>query len=115
MALDILKSIEVIEAMEKFIAKRRPPIELRNKVDLAYKTEGQSVIIFEIRPSWNDQSKLIEGRIAKATYINSQKVWKVFWLRANLKWYGYEPHLTVKTIEEFVELVDKDKYGCFFG
>lgn len=33
----------------QFIEKRRPPAHVRNQVDLAFRIEGQSVIIFEIR------------------------------------------------------------------
>ena len=48
-------------AMSDFMAKRRPPVEIRDKLDLAYRIEGQSVVIFEIRPFWRDVSETIEG------------------------------------------------------
>jgi hypothetical protein len=54
-------------------------------------------------------------RGAKATYISIQKHWKIFWRRADLKWHGYKPDLTVATIEKFLEVVNADEYGCFFG
>ena len=54
MAIDILTTAEVIEAMEKFIYKRRPPLEIRHQLDLSYKIDNQSVIIYEIRPRWNN-------------------------------------------------------------
>ena len=53
MATDILHTVEIIEALENFLYKRRPPVELRSKVDLAYKIDNQSVIIYEIRPLWD--------------------------------------------------------------
>ena len=48
-------------ARSDFMAKRRPPPEIRDKLDLAYRIEGQSVVIFEIRPFWRDPSETIEG------------------------------------------------------
>jgi hypothetical protein len=34
---------------------------------------------------------------------------------AVLKWHRYDPDPEVKSIEEFLALVEKDEYGCFFG
>ena len=53
MAIDTLKTLEVIETMENFIYKRRPPENIRYQLDLSYQIENQSIIIFEIRPKWN--------------------------------------------------------------
>ena len=52
---------------------------------------------------------------AKATYVKSKKIWKIYWQRADLKWHGYEPNPEVKQIEDFLSVVDQDEYGCFFG
>lgn len=34
---------------------------------------------------------------------------------SRLKWRGYEPTREVSTIEEFIALVQEDRYACFFG
>jgi hypothetical protein len=39
----------------------------------------------------------------------------VFWMRRDLKWHRYEPASEVKTIEDFLAVVDKDAYACFWG
>lgn len=115
MALDITQATEIIEALENFLEKRRPPEEMRNKVDLAYRIEDQSVIIYSIRPHWQNQSEKIEHPIAKTTWVHTQQVWKVFWMRADSKWHGYDPQPKVKTIQQFLKLVNEDQYGCFWG
>ena len=51
--------------------------------------------------------------IAKATFVKSKKIWKVFWQRADLKWHSYPPVPKVNFIEEFVELVEQDQNNCF--
>ena len=34
----------------KYIERHRPPVHLRDEVDLSFRVKGQSVEIFEIRP-----------------------------------------------------------------
>jgi hypothetical protein len=46
MALAFENEIE----MERYLIDSRPPEEIRNQVDLNYKIEQQSIIVFEIRP-----------------------------------------------------------------
>jgi hypothetical protein len=36
-------------------------------------------------------------------------------MRRDLKWHSYEPQSVAKSIEEFLEIVDKDELSCFFG
>ena len=115
MAVDVLQSLEIIEVMENFISRIRPPEEMRKKLDISYTIEDQSIIIFEIRPHFQLPGKVIKSPIAKTTFVKAKNHWKVFWQRADLKWHSYEPKATVKTIKEFTDLVEKDKYHCFFG
>ncbi len=57
----------------------------------------------------------MEHPVAKATYVKTQGIWKVYWQRADLKWHGYEPDPEVETLQEFLAIVDRDEYACFFG
>lgn len=115
MAIDIFQTLDVIETLENYIDRIRPPEEMREKYDISYKIEDQSVIIYEIREHWKNKIEKIEIPIAKATYVKKQKYWKVFWQRSDLKWHGYEPKPTVESIKKFVEEVEKDEYHCFWG
>lgn len=101
--------------MDEFLRKRRPPPHVRNEVDLGYRLEGQSIEIFEIRPLWNNPNELIEEQIAKATYVKSQKTWKIFWQRADLKWHRYDPDPEVDSIDDFLRIVENDELACFWG
>jgi len=47
MALDITKSVEIIEIMENYISRVRPQQEIRHQLDLAYEIENQSIILNE--------------------------------------------------------------------
>jgi len=101
--------------IEAFMSKRRPPPHIRNEVDLAYRIEGQSVSIYEVRPEWQNPKEKIEIPVAKATFIKAKNCWKVFWQMSDLKWHSYEPAPTVKSFKEFLSLVAEDKHACFFG
>ncbi|RPJ60290.1 MAG: DUF3024 domain-containing protein [Acidobacteria bacterium] len=105
----------VEKAVSRFLDKRRPRPEIRPELDHGYRIKGQSIELYSIRPKWNDPSQVREEPIAKATYVRSQKVWKVFWMRADLKWHRYETSAKVSSIEKFLSIVDEDEYGCFFG
>ena len=110
--IDIKRCEKIVGA---FVERRRPPRHLRAKVDLAFRIRGQSVELFEIRPAWNDATRILEHPFAKATYDRSKRIWKIYWRRADLKWHGYEPVPEVESLEQFVAVVDADAYGCFFG
>lgn len=115
MALSEFEIKRIQKVVGQYIEKHRPPVEIRNEVDLSFRISGQSVEIFEIRPLWNNPIEKIEEPVAKATYVKSQKIWKVYWQRADLKWHRYEPDPEVNSIEEFISLVENDEYACFYG
>ena len=91
------------------------PAHIRNELYLDYEITDQSIILFTVRPRWKTPSKIVKSMIAKATYVKSKKTWKLYWQRADLKWHGYEPKPAVKSVEEFIQVVEEDAYGCFYG
>jgi len=115
MALSEFETKKIEKAIAAFMVKCRPPVSLRSKLDLGYRISGQSVELFEIRPRWNMPEHLMESAYAKATYVRTRKVWKIYWMRADLKWHGYFPVPEVSSIEEFLGIVDQDEYACFKG
>ncbi len=108
-----IKKIE--KTVGEYIERNRPPVHIRNKLDLGYIVKDQSVEIFEIRPLWNNPEDKIEASVAKATYVKNKKIWKVYWQRADLKWHKYVPDPEVKYIEQFVAIVERDDHACFWG
>ena len=115
MTSDVSKTVDIIEVLENYLEKIRPPEKIRKQIDLSYKIENQSIILTEIRPKWNNSSEYGEYGYAKVTYVKSKNVWKIFWMRGNLKWYPYNPEPEVNTLQEFLRIVDEDKLNCFKG
>jgi len=114
MAFTDTELLKIQNEMNEFILKRRPPEHIRNQVDLAYKIEKQSIIIYEIRKMFQ-QEGMVDIPIAKATFVLKDTKWKIYWQRADLKWHLYEPNKEVKTIKAFIKIVEEDKLCCFWG
>jgi hypothetical protein len=115
MALTNTQIQKIEKAAAEFMKERRPPVEIRNELDLGYSIEGQSVYVFEIRPRWDKPEEIMEIPTAKTTYVKSKNHWKIFWMRADLKWHHYNPVPYVKKIDQFFKVVDADAFGCFWG
>jgi len=97
------------------LCSRRSPTHLKNKLRFEYEIEKQNVIIYEIRPIWNNPNEFIKSPPAKLTYVISQKIWKLYWQRANMKWVKYEPKGSAQDLSDLVQEIDNDNYACFFG
>lgn len=116
MELSEIEVARVKRALDSFLQMRRPPPRIRAQLDLGYRISGQSVEIFEIRPAWRGlPHERHESPVAKATFVRSRNLWRVFWQRRDLKWHSYQPASEVKSIDEFLSLVAEDRHACFFG
>jgi hypothetical protein len=116
MALGEIERARIAKVVGAFVEAHRPPPHIRPELDLCFRLSGQSVEIFEIRPRWRGApGETMEHAVAKATYIKTRALWKVFWQRADLKWHAYQPVPQVGSIEKFLDLVAEDRHACFFG
>lgn len=115
MALNDIERKKIEKAVGAFIEKRRPPPPIRPKLDFGFRISGQSVEIFEIRPQWDNPAIKRESPCAKTTFVRTQNIWKIYWMRADLKWHGYEPDARLASIEDALAVIWQDEYGCFFG
>ena len=116
MTFQALELTEIDRAVTALMQRRRPSEEIRADLDLEHRIEGQSLEIFERRPAWRGATgETIALPVAKATFVRSRDHWRVYWQRADLRWHRYEPAQEVRTVQEFLDLVDEDTYSCFFG
>jgi hypothetical protein len=115
MAFGTLELAHIEDAVGVFMLRRRPPPKMRAQLDLEHRIEDQSIVIFERRPAWHGApGETIELMVAKATYVRSRDHWRVYWQRRDLRWHRYDP-AEVPSVEAFLDLVDEDADGCFFG
>ena len=115
MAFSPLEQRKCEKVVDAYVQRRRPPAHVRDELDIGFRIRGQSVELFEVRPFWRDPKDKIESSIIKATYVKRSDSWKVYWQRADMKWHRYDPEPEVDTIEEVLDIAERDEYGCFYG
>jgi hypothetical protein len=106
---------ECLAATGELLSKRRPPAELRDKLDYRADINGQEVTIISLRPTFGEPGRKTEHPIAKARWVGKQKVWRLYWMRADMKWHSYEPLPQSPSIATLLGEVDRDSHCCFFG
>lgn len=111
------KTIDLNEStIKKYVELLRPENpEIREQVDIGYSYDGKAVILFEIRPDWNDQKKKQQFDFAKIRHYKSRKEWNLYWMRASGKWEIYEPFPKSTHLEKIIDVIKEDKHSCFFG
>ena len=109
--------IDINESTIKgFVDKLRPQDpEIRKKLDFGYSYDGKIVLLFEIRPIWNNPEKLHNMEFAKIRYVKSSGVWYLYWMRASGKWELYEPSPSFDYLQAALSVIEKDQFGAFFG
>ncbi len=115
MSFSDIEQKRIEKALAAFLERNRPPVHIRSKLDISYRQSGQSIELFEIHSEPGTRARIREFPFAKATYVRTQRVWKLYWLRGDLKWHSYKPAPTARTIEALLDLVQIDEYACFFG
>jgi len=103
-----------VAELADFMKERRPPLHLRDQVDLRYRINQTTLILYEVRPAWDGRGDVIERPFAKLTLIRSRHVWKLYWMRTSGKWQAYEPD-EYRSLIDVLSVVRLDEFGCFFG
>lgn len=109
--------ISMIEVqLKSFIDAKRPKEEeVRKQLDFGYSWDGQTALLFEIRPQWHDPTNILELPYAKLRFVKSIKLWKLYWMRGLGKWAAYEPKPEASNLQEMLTEIGHDGYGCLFG
>lgn len=110
---ELSQHLETIET--EFWAKRRPPLELRDKIREGQQISDQSIEFFFSRPAFQRPGEFIENSIAKVRYVRTRDVWEIYWQRADLKYHRYAPSPEAATLAKALAIINEDSHGCFFG
>lgn len=57
MAISECETKRVEKAMEAYLERTRPPVHIRNELDIGYRIDNHSVELFEIRPAFQNPNK----------------------------------------------------------
>lgn len=104
-----------------FWSRRRPPLQLREKLREGQRIEGSMIDLFFMRPRYDLPTEWLEDPIARLRHFPRLGVWRIYWMRADMKWHAYktEPERRhqpeIFALEQCLQIVDEDRYHCFFG
>ncbi len=108
-----LRNIE--STLTLWLVTHRPEEEIRKQLDLGYTIKGQDIFLEEIRPVYLKPGEIGRYPFAKIKFEKNTELWKIYWMRGNLKWYPYDPKPIVGRLEIALEEIMKDSHHCFFG
>lgn len=111
------KLIDLNEAtIKKYIAFLRPDNpEVRAGLDFGYSYDGNTIILYEIRPVWNNPEEIQHTEFAKIRYYKTKQEWNLYWMRASGKWERYEPFPKATHLDEIIKVIENDEHACFYG
>ena len=104
-----------IEKIVGTFCDNRVPDRARDQLKVGFRVEGQTIFVFESRPSWDDPNKWMDHDFVKISYVKSRSIWKLYWMRASGKWNLYKPHGEDKDLGKLINTINEDRNGCFFG
>ena len=112
MAFDELELKRIELTVGVFCAKRSPG-HLKDKLSLVYAVKGHEVVISERRPRWDNQTEWTDTPVAKLKFIRSANTWRLYWMRADMKWHAYPGLSSSNHLNDLVQEIDADPLACF--
>lgn len=77
-ALDINES-----TIKRFAESMRPEdLKIRKQLDYGYAYDGKTVILYTIRPVWNNPNEIQNIEFAKFRFYKSRKEWSLYLMRS---------------------------------
>jgi len=103
------------QEIQEFVDHNRPPEHIRHQLDWDYTFDKYTFELLEVRPNWRDKTIKMKIPVAKARFIKSRNLWKIYWMRASGKWEAYPPEPEVDHLFEVLKIIKDDELGCFWG
>ena len=104
-----------IERTVGVLCSRRSPANIKDQLQCKYRIKRQAVVVYEWRPRWNKPDEWAASDVAKLKFIRRQGEWRLYWMRADLKWHAYPGLPSSRDLADLVREIDRDPHGCFFG
>lgn len=93
----------------------RAPDRVRDKVQILYRRERNSYILYQWRITFSRPGEWHEEPVAKFTYNATKRTWKLLRMDRNLRWRKYEWAEETPDLERLLAEVDRDPYCFFWG
>lgn len=113
MAFDAATHNHIEREVAAYVDSVRPPALCRDEFDVGYRVYDQSIEIFEIQQAPLRADSDLYTPVAKATYVRTRNVWKLYHAGRDGHWYAYNPLPEVTELTDVFQAIDKDTHGCF--
>jgi hypothetical protein len=110
---EIAAHMKVLE--DCFWSHRRPPLHVRDQLREGQRFKNRSIELFFVRPAFQRPSEFVEEPIAKVQHMLARNVWRIFWMRCDLKWHAYPSCPQVPSLAKALRVIHEDVSCCFFG
>lgn len=114
-AFSDLELASIKRSAAAYTKKYGPPAHVQKQLSWDWVIDKQCVLLCEVRPHWQDANKLLKNECVKTTFVRTKNIWQIYWMRADLKWHSYEPSFVVNSFDDFLNVLQADEHGCFFG
>ncbi|MEK6775907.1 MAG: DUF3024 domain-containing protein [bacterium] len=82
--------LKKIDKLVGGLCRERIPVHLKDQLSLEYRVKGHEVVVYERRPYWSDPNEITETPVAKMKFLRTTNEWRLYWMRRDLKWHGYD-------------------------
>jgi hypothetical protein len=106
---------KAVEAKLQAYCTNRIPAHLREKIRLGFIFRGNSVTLFEERPTFYDRSKWSSLVVAKFRFDPENGKWSLYWADRNSHWHLLSFQKPVKDFGILLRVVEENPHGCFWG
>jgi hypothetical protein len=113
MAIPELEAARVRLALENFC--KSVPAAIQSELSYEYRVEGNTVMLLERRPRFDNPRESTELEIAKFVYRPRIGGWSLRWSDRNGRWHRYEGFENHPRFSDVLAEVRADPTGIFFG
>jgi len=107
--------LKTIDQVVGGLCRRRNNPKIKDELSLEYKVNGHDVVVFERRPRYGALVGVMDSPVAKIKFVRATGEWRLYWMRRDLKWHGYEVLPSSDRLDQLVAEIDEDPQCCFFG
>ncbi len=104
-----------IEGVLQLYCERRVPPKVRDRVRVSFRVKGETVTLFESRPSFAKPADWVEIAVAQFRRDETTGNWSLYCADRNSRWHVYLGVRPKKTLQPLLAEVDRDPTGIFWG
>ncbi len=95
--------------------EHRCPAKLKDKVRLGFRFRGNSVTLFEERPTFTRPAIWVDIVVAQFRFDARSRLWTLYWADRNSRWFRYWDLDASKDFRDLLAEVEADPSGIFWG